>query len=86
VWVEPDGTVFINDAIVPIPAISAVLTPLYEQTARRLVVAIRGDRDVPYGVVDDIQEQIRDAATRQGIPARVNFATNIEERLTRARR
>jgi biopolymer transport protein ExbD len=86
VWVEPDGTVFINDQVVPIPAISSVLVPMYDETQRRLVVAIRGDRDVPYGVVDDIQEQIRDAATRAGANARVNFATNIEERLTRARR
>lgn len=86
VWVLTDGSVFINDALVPIPAIGSVLAPLYDETQRRLVVAIRADRDVPYGYVDDIQEQIRDAATRTGTPARVNFATNIEERLTRARR
>jgi biopolymer transport protein ExbD len=86
VWIEPDGTVFINDQIVPVPSVSAVLIPMYEATNRRLVVAIRSDRDVPYGTVDDVQEQIRDAATRMGTPARVNFATNIEQRLTGARR
>jgi biopolymer transport protein ExbD len=86
VWIETDGTVFINDQIVPVPAVASVLVPLYEQTNRRLVVAIRSDRDVPYGVVDDVQEQIRDAATRMATPARVNFTTNIEQRLTGARR
>jgi biopolymer transport protein ExbD len=86
VWVEADGSVYINDALVPIPNIAAVIAPLYEETHRRLVVAIRGDRDVPYGTIDDVSEQIRDAATRMGAPARVNYATNLEERLTRARR
>ncbi|CAN5656749.1 biopolymer transporter ExbD [soil metagenome] len=86
VWIEPDGSVFINDQIVPVPSINAVIAPLYEETQRRLVVAIRADRDVPYGVIDEVSEQVREAATRMATPARVNFATNIEERLTRARR
>jgi len=81
VWVETDGTVFINDQIVAIPSIAAVVAPIYEETQRRLVVAIRADRDVPYGTIDDITEQLRDASA-----LRVNFATNLEERLTRARR
>jgi biopolymer transport protein ExbD len=80
-WVERDGTVFINDQVVPIPNIAAVVAPIYEQTQRRLVVAIRADRDVPYGTIDDITEQLRSASA-----LRVNFATNLEERLTRARR
>lgn len=81
IWIDPDGTVFINDQIVPIEAIASVITPMYEETQRRLVVAIRADRDVPYGVINDVTEQLRDANA-----LRVNFATDLEQRLTAARR
>ncbi|CAN5832167.1 biopolymer transporter ExbD [soil metagenome] len=80
-WVEQDGTVYINDAITPIDAIAGLVGPLYEQTDRRLVVAIRSDRDVPYGTINQITEGLRD-----GGALRVNFATNFEQRLTAARR
>lgn len=81
VWVERDGTVYINDAIVPIPAIAGLVAPLYVETDRRLVVAIRSDRDVPYGVINQITEELR-----EGGALRVNFATNFDQRLTAARR
>jgi biopolymer transport protein ExbD len=80
-WVERDGTIFINDAIVPVGSVAGVVAPLYEQTDRRLVVAIRSDRDVPYGIINQITEGLRD-----GGALRVNFATNFEQRLTAARR
>jgi biopolymer transport protein ExbD len=80
-WVERDGTVFINDAIVPIQNIAPLVQPLYEQSDRRLVVAIRSDRDVPYGTINEITEGLRD-----GGALRVNFATNFEQRLSAARR
>ncbi len=81
VWIEPDGSIFINDQLVPAEQVAGIVAPLYAQTDRRLVVAIRGDRDVPYGVVNDVTEQLRDANA-----LRVNFATNLEQRVTRARR
>jgi biopolymer transport protein ExbD len=80
-WVEKDGSIFINDQRVPSQDIAAVVAPLYEETDRRLVVAIRGDRDVPYRVINEITEELRDASA-----VRVNFATDLEQRLTRARR
>ncbi len=81
VWIEPDGSIYINDQLVPATQVSTIIAPLYAQTDRRLVVAIRADREVPYGVINDVTEQLRDANA-----LRVNFATNLEQRVTRARR
>ena len=80
-WVDPDGTVFINDAIIPTENISDVVPPLFEASEQRLVVAIRSDRSVPYHMINDITEELRDAGA-----LRVNFATNFEQRLSAARR
>lgn len=80
-WVERDGTVFMNDAQVTMDNISNVVGPLYEQSERRLVVAIRSDKDVPYGTINQITEELRDAGA-----LRVNFATDIQQRLSAARR
>ena len=80
-WVEKDGTIFINDQRIPSQDVAAVVAPIYEETDRRLVVAIRGDKDVPYRVINEITEELRDASA-----VRVNFATDLEQRLTRARR
>lgn len=85
-WIEPDGAIFINDRRIPPGDVADVLNPLYIDTDRRLVVAIRADRDVPYSVIDDVSQEIREAATATGGVARVNFATDVEQRLTRARR
>ena len=80
-WVDPDGSVYINDAQVPMANISDLVTPLYEASDRELVIAIRSDRSVPYGTINEITEELRD-----GGALRVNFATNFEQRLSAARR
>jgi biopolymer transport protein ExbD len=80
VWVDPDGTVFINDQIVPYESISGVVRPLYTEN-RNLVVAIRGDREVPYNQINTITEQLQASGA-----VRVTFATRIEQRVQRARR
>ena len=80
-WVERDGTVFMNDAIVSMDNISNVVGPLYEASERRLVVAVRSDKDVPYGTINQITEELQDAGA-----LRVNFATDIQQRLSAARR
>jgi biopolymer transport protein ExbD len=80
-WVDPDGSVYVNDARVPMENISDLVTPLYEQSDRKLVIAIRSDRAVPYGTINEITEELRD-----GGALRVNFATNFEQRLSAARR
>ena len=80
-WVERDGSVFINDATVAMDNISGVVGQAYEDTDRALVVAIRSDRLVPYSTINQITEELR-----EGGALRVNFATNFEERVGAARR
>lgn len=80
VWIERTGTVYINDAIVPFEDISEVIRPLYAEN-RELVVAIRGDSDVPYNQINLITEELQSAGA-----VRVTFATRLEQRAMRARR
>jgi biopolymer transport protein ExbD len=80
-YVERDGSVYMNDALVPVEGIAPIVRTLYEETDRRLVVAIRSDREVAYGTINQITEALRD-----GGALRVNFATNFEERVGAARR
>jgi len=80
VWVDTDGTVFINDLVVPYESIAGVVRPLYTEN-RNLVVAIRGDREVPYNQINTITEQLQASGA-----VRVTFATRIEQRVQRARR
>ena len=79
-WVDPEGQVFINDQRVPYESIAGVVRPIYAEN-RNLVVAIRGDRDVPYSQINAITEQLKQSGA-----VRVTFATRIEQRVQRARR
>jgi len=80
IWIERDGTVYINDVVTPFDQISEVVRPLYADN-RELVVAVRGDRDVPYSQINTITEELQEAGA-----VRVTFATRLEQRATRARR
>ena len=80
-WIERDGTVYINDAIVPIDNVSSTVGQFYEETDRQAVIAIRSDRTVPYSTINQVTEELR-----EGGALRVNFATNFEERVGAARR
>ena len=51
-FIEKDG-VYINDRRVPVDAISDVLEPIFAEHPR-LVVSIRADVDVEYGLVNDV--------------------------------
>lgn len=81
VYVEADGSVYINDQLVPHPRISEVVGPIYVDTDRRLVVSIKADRDVPYQYINAVTEELRQANA-----VRVLFSTDLERRLTRQRR
>ena len=81
VYLERDGSVFINDALIPMDRVSDVVAPQYAQSDRRLVVVIRADREVTYNYVDAIQKELQQAGA-----VRVAFYTNLEERVRRARR
>ena len=80
VWIDDSGAVFINDQIVPFESIAGVIRPLYTEN-RNLVVAIRGDREVPYNQINTITEQLQASGA-----VRVTFATRVEQRVQRARR
>lgn len=76
-FIERGGAVYINDRNVPISQISDVIAPVRAEQPR-LVVSIRGDTDVAYEVVNDVQEELRDAGA-----VRVNFTTNLEREVSR---
>ena len=81
VWIEEDGQVYINDQNVPMDMVADVVLPLYRESDRRLLVSIRGDREVPYRYVNALTEQLQEANA-----VRVFFYTDLESRLTRERR
>lgn len=80
-YVESDGSIYINDARVPTENVSNVVAPLYAESDRRLVVVLRGDREVPYRYIDAIQKELQEAGA-----VRVTFYTNLAQRVTRERR
>ncbi len=80
IWIERAGTVYINDVVTPFDDISEVIRPLYAEN-RELVIALRGDREVPYSQINTITEELQQAGA-----VRVTFATRVEQRAVRARR
>ena len=81
IWVERDGSVWINDQSVTMEEVSDVVLPLYAQSERHLVISIRGDRETPYSFIDQLQKELVSAGV-----VRVVFATALERQMTRARR
>jgi biopolymer transport protein ExbD len=81
IYLERDGTIFINDAIIPPEQVAGVVQPLYAESAQCMLMVLRADRDVPYRFVDQVQKQLAEARA-----VRVTFYTNLEQRITRERR
>ncbi|MDZ7780245.1 MAG: biopolymer transporter ExbD [Gemmatimonadota bacterium] len=81
IWMERDGSVFINDQQTPMTDVSSVVAPLYADSDRRLVISIRGDRNVPYRFMDQVQKELVEAGV-----VRVVFASQLEQSMQRARR
>jgi biopolymer transport protein ExbD len=81
IWVERDGSIFMNDQPYTMSQVSGVVGPLYAASERRLVISIRGDREVPYITMDQLQKELVAAGV-----VRVVFATELEQRMTRQRR
>ena len=79
-WVQRDGSVWINDVLTPFEDISETVRPIYAEN-RELVVAIRGDSEVPYQQINTITEELQASGA-----VRVTFATRLEQRAMRARR
>jgi biopolymer transport protein ExbD len=60
--------------------VGGVVGPMYRDNPR-LAVVLRGDREVPYRFVDQVQRQLQEARA-----VRVTFYTDLEQRITRERR
>jgi biopolymer transport protein ExbD len=80
VYVETDGSIFINDRNVPVENVSGVVGPLSAEN-RGLVLMLRSDRDVSYARIDQILKEFQAAGAY-----RVAFYTNLEQRMIRERR
>jgi biopolymer transport protein ExbD len=80
VYVETDGSIFINDRNVPVENVSNVVGPMWAEN-RGLVVMLRSDRDVSYSRIDQILKELQAAGA-----VRVAFYTNLEQRMLRERR
>jgi biopolymer transport protein ExbD len=81
IWVERDGSIWINDQQYTMEEISGVVGPLYAASDRHLVISVRADRDTPYSFIDAAQKELVSAGV-----VRVVFATELESQMTRARR
>ncbi len=81
IWVQRDGSIFINDRPYGMGEVSQVIAPLYAASDRALVISIRGDREVQYSTVDQLQKQLVAAGV-----VRVVFATELEQRMAREQR
>jgi biopolymer transport protein ExbD len=81
IWMERNGTVFMNDQPFTMPDVSAFVGPLYSMSERSLVISIRSDRLTPYIYVDQLQQELVEAGV-----VRVVFATQLEQSMQRERR
>jgi|SRR5690606_35276867 len=79
-YVESDGSIFINDQLVGPDQVSNMIAPLYRDNTS-MVVMLRSDRDVPYVTIDQILKELQAAGA-----LRVAFYTNLEQRMLRERR
>ena len=81
IWMERDGVVYINDQPHTMEQVTTVVAPLYAASERALVISIRGDREVPYRFMDQLQTALVNAGV-----VRVVFAAQLEQSMQRERR
>ena len=81
IWMERDGSIFMNDQPYPMEDVHLVVAPLYAASERALVISIRGDREVPYRFMDQLQQELVAAGV-----VRVVFAAQMEQSIQRERR
>jgi len=81
IWMERDGSVYINDQKTAMTDVTSVVAPLYAASSKHLVISIRADAEVPYHYVDQLQKQLVAAGV-----VRVVFATKLEKKMQRVRR
>jgi len=81
IWLEREGGVYINDQPHTMEQATTVVAPLYAASERALVISVRGDREVPYRYMDQLQTALVNAGV-----VRVVFATQLEQSMQRERR
>ena len=81
IWLEREGGVFINAQPHTMEQATTVVAPLYAASQRALVISVRGDREVPYRYMDQLQTALVNAGV-----VRVVFATQLEQSMQRERR
>lgn len=72
IWVDRTGKISINDMIVNISSIEAIATQRLRANPAT-IIAFYSDENVPYGIMDDIMEQLKRASA-----VRVSFAAKRE--------
>jgi biopolymer transport protein ExbD len=80
IFVTEQGQIFINDMLTPPEQVSNVIAPMYAEN-RRLLISLRADRNTPYSVIYNIQEEMQEAGA-----LRLTFYTDLEQRVRRERR
>ncbi|MEX1182338.1 MAG: biopolymer transporter ExbD [Gemmatimonadota bacterium] len=80
IYIEPDGSVYIEDNLIAMPDVSNYVAPIYAEN-NGTVMMLRSDREVPYRVVDQILAELQEAGA-----VRVSFYTDLEQRIMRERR
>ena len=80
VFVTEGGQIWINDRNIAVEQVSNLIAPLYVEN-RELVISLRADRNTPYSVIYNIQEELQEAGA-----LRLTFYTDLEDRVTRERR
>lgn len=81
IWMERDGSVYINDQRTTMSDVTSIVAPLYADSQKHLVISIRADSEVPYHYVDQLQKQLVNAGV-----VRVVFATKLEQKMQRPSR
>ncbi len=81
IWMERGGDLYINDQLYTMEQATTVVAPLYAASQRALVISVRGDREVPYRYMDQLQTALVNAGV-----VRVVFATQLEQSMQRERR
>jgi len=71
-WIDPEGIAYVDDVAIPTEDIALTVQP-YLIRAPRLIVALRADRQTPFGEINKVLEELKIADA-----VRVNFATVLE--------
>ncbi|MBC8204897.1 biopolymer transporter ExbD [bacterium] len=72
VWADRNNRISIDDKIITIKNISAIIGEKFAAN-RRLIVSMKIDKETKMGLVNDIQEQLRDAYA-----LRISYATRFK--------